>query len=155
MRYTISRVFTFRPLDGLEESYWIGFEQVFKSIWRWGSTGKSGSFQKWDIGEPDGEGGCARLTPYIQGVWRDWDCTWKLPYICKKFAGKTSTLLASTDYYVLSYWVSQFYILFSPGQMWPPGSWYISKRGLIITGSQIAHFQITKVSFITFFVKFI
>ncbi|XP_067943215.1 zona pellucida sperm-binding protein 3 receptor-like [Watersipora subatra] len=68
------------------DSYWIGYEQVFKSIWRWGSTGKAGSYRKWDIGEPDGEGGCARMTPYIQGVWRDWDCNRKLPYICKKFA---------------------------------------------------------------------
>lgn len=62
---------------------------MFNSIWRWASTGTAGSYRKWDIGEPDGEGGCARLTPYIQGVWRDWECDRRLLYVCKKFAGKS------------------------------------------------------------------
>ncbi|KAF6040567.1 hypothetical protein EB796_001122 [Bugula neritina] len=47
---------------------------------------KAGAYLKWDIGEPDDEGGCARLTPFIQGVWRDWDCSKKLPFVCKKYA---------------------------------------------------------------------
>lgn len=76
----------FRPALS-PQSYWIGYEQVFKSIWRWSSTGKAGAYRKWDIGEPDGEGACARLTPYLQGVWRDWDCNKQLKFICKKFAG--------------------------------------------------------------------
>lgn len=76
----------FRPgITGL--SYWIGYTQVFGGIWRWDATGTAGSYQKWDIGEPDNEGGCARMTPYIQGVWRDWQCSKELPFMCKKFAG--------------------------------------------------------------------
>lgn len=53
---------------------------------------------KWDIGEPDDEGGCARLTPFIQGVWRDWDCSKKLPFVCKKYAGEKQTIPAGHVY---------------------------------------------------------
>lgn len=68
------------------ESYWIGYEEIIKGLWRWKATGLQGSFFKWDIGEPDGEGKCARLTPYTFGAWRDRVCESRLPYICKKFA---------------------------------------------------------------------
>lgn len=67
-------------------SYWIGYEQVITNIWRWISTGKQAQFLKWDIGEPDGKGDCARLTPFTRGVWRDHTCESQLRFICKKLA---------------------------------------------------------------------
>lgn len=80
-----------------DDSYWIGYEHIFGSIWRWPTTGKSGSFQKWDIGEPDGEGKCTRMTPYVQGIWRDWDCDRKLKFICKKYAGESTSHIITTQ----------------------------------------------------------
>ena len=67
-------------------SYWIGIERLISDIWRWRATGTEGQYTKWDVGEPDGEGDCARLTPYGFGLWRDAPCSASLRYICKKHA---------------------------------------------------------------------
>lgn len=68
------------------DSYWIGYQHIFSTIWRWLYNGRVGNFQMWDIAEPDGQGGCARLTPYNKGSWRDYPCDLRLNYICKKLA---------------------------------------------------------------------
>ena len=68
------------------ESYWIGYQHIIGTIWRWMFNGRVGNFQWWDIAEPDGQGDCARLTPYKKGAWRDYPCDLKQNFICKKLA---------------------------------------------------------------------
>ena len=88
------KLFFSRP-ELTQDSYWIGYEHIVGTIWRWKANGKTGAFQQWDIGEPDSEGRCARMTPYGYGAWRDWECNEELLYICKKFAGKFSNAALS------------------------------------------------------------
>lgn len=68
------------------QAYWIGYRNVLGDIWRWLINDRVGNYQKWDIAEPDNQGGCARLVPYNIGAWRDYPCDLRQNYICKKAA---------------------------------------------------------------------
>lgn len=69
-----------------DNSHWLGYKLVFPGIWRWQATGSVGQYSQWDLSEPDGEGDCARITPFSDGVWRDYPCNLNLRFVCKKLA---------------------------------------------------------------------
>lgn len=78
--------FIYQQIRLEEDSFWIGYTRVTPKIWRWLSSGTVGTYFNWDLGEPDGEGSCARITRYYLGKWRDGNCNQLHRYICRKLA---------------------------------------------------------------------
>lgn len=65
---------------GYSGSIWIGLMRGTETRWGW-SRGDEllSSFTNWDVGRPNGSGQCV-LT--VNGVWRDYDCTKPLYFVC-------------------------------------------------------------------------
>ncbi|XP_036411940.1 macrophage mannose receptor 1-like [Colossoma macropomum] len=65
---------------GYSGSLWIGLMQVGQARWGW-SRGDEllSNFSNWDAGRPNGNGQCVFT---VDGVWRDYDCTVALYFVC-------------------------------------------------------------------------
>uniref|UniRef100_A0A3B4DUS8 C-type lectin domain-containing protein n=1 Tax=Pygocentrus nattereri TaxID=42514 RepID=A0A3B4DUS8_PYGNA len=65
---------------GYSGSLWIGLTQAVQPRWGW-SRGDEllSNFSNWDAGRPNGTGKCVFT---INGVWRNYDCTVALYFVC-------------------------------------------------------------------------
>lgn len=66
---------------------WIGFLRpestpIASSSFKW-ITGEATTYTRWDSGEPNGSGYCARLRG-SDGRWADYQCTQNLPAVCER-----------------------------------------------------------------------
>ncbi|XP_037387124.1 macrophage mannose receptor 1-like [Pygocentrus nattereri] len=78
---------------GYSGSLWIGLTQAVQPRWGW-SRGDEllSNFSNWDAGRPNGTGKCVFT---INGVWRNYDCTVALYFVCY-YGGTGGYILVQT-----------------------------------------------------------
>ncbi|KAL6468214.1 hypothetical protein MHYP_G00238910 [Metynnis hypsauchen] len=79
---------------GYSGSLWIGLTQAAQPCWGW-SRGDEllSSFSNWEAGSPNGAGQCVFT---VDGVWREYDCTTALYFVCY-YEGTGGYILVDTS----------------------------------------------------------